>query len=138
MNFLHIDDDDSHAEIMQIIFEDYAGVHRLDRVSNGGEALAFLNKSGRYIDSATPDIIFLDINMPNILGTDLLPIIKANPLWLTIPVIVLSTSNADADRHKAYEAYVNAYVVKPMDVAGFEDLVSSIVDFWGNWCKLSA
>ena len=106
-----VDDEQMACETLRDMLQNYCpDIDCIEIIQNPKKAIEAINKT-------SPDILFLDINMPNILGTDLLPIFKANPLWLTIPVIVLSTSNAAADRHKAYQAYVNAYVVKPMDVS---------------------
>ena len=108
----------------------------IDVVRNGEEALQFLRKEGSFREAQTPDIIFLDINLPRIDGTEILGIIKNDEVLKVIPVIMLTTSDAERDIMKSYYNHANCYITKPVDLDKFIDVVQSIKNFWINIVKL--
>lgn len=93
-------------------------------------AIKMLLKEGEYSDAAKPDIIFLDINLPKKDGKQVLTEIKGNDDLKRIPVIVLTSSKAEQDVLKTYDLYANGYIVKPLDIDQFHEVVSAIEDFW--------
>lgn len=105
-------------------------------VGDGIEALDFLRKKGNYGNAPRPDIVLLDLNLPKKNGREVLAEIKADALLKSIPVIILSTSEAENDVQKSYELNANCYVTKPVDLDDFMNVVKSIEDFWLSIVKL--
>ncbi len=105
-------------------------------VTDGVEALAFLRRQGQYADAPRPDVILLDLNLPKKDGREVLAEIKADPNLRRIPVVILTTSEAEEDILKAYDLHANAYVAKPVDLDRFITVVKSIEDFWLEIVKL--
>lgn len=108
----------------------------MNRVADGGEALAYLRREGRYADAVRPDLILLDLNMPRMGGREVLAQLKADPEPQTIPVVVLTTSQAEQDIAKSYELRANCYVSKPLDFDQFTKIVSQLTDFWFSVVRL--
>jgi len=111
-------------------------INNLSIASDGVEAMAFLRKEGRYKDAARPDIILLDLNLPKKDGREVLAEIKADPSLRLIPVVVLTTSQAEEDILRTYNLHANCYVTKPVDLEQFINVVKSINDFWFSVVKL--
>jgi two-component system, chemotaxis family, response regulator Rcp1 len=103
---------------------------------DGEEALAFLRQEGEHSQTPTPDLILLDLNLPKMDGRELLDIIKQDPALRVIPVVVLTTSEADEDIVRAYTLHANCYITKPVSLDQFLEVVSSIEDFWLTIVKL--
>jgi chemotaxis family two-component system response regulator Rcp1 len=97
---------------------------------DGVEAMAFLRHEGVHVDAPRPDFILLDLNLPRMDGREVLAHIKADVDLRTIPTVILTTSEAEADILKSYELNANAYLRKPVTLEAFEALVRSINDFW--------
>jgi chemotaxis family two-component system response regulator Rcp1 len=108
----------------------------IDVISDGGEVLPFLKKEGIYKEAQTPDIIFLDINLPKLDGTEILSIIKNDKALKVIPVIMLTTSDAENDILKSYSNHANCYITKPVDMEKFIEVIHTIKSFWINIVKL--
>jgi two-component system, chemotaxis family, response regulator Rcp1 len=107
------------------------GVHiDLHHVLDGVEALAFLRREGCYDAAPSPDLILLDLNMPRKDGREVLAEIKENPIFRSIPVVVLTSSTAERDICDAYSLNGNCYIKKPLDFDQFFDLVRMITNFW--------
>ena len=104
--------------------------NRLSVVSNGFEALEYLRHVGRYAGVPRPDLILLDLNLPKKNGREVLAEIKSDPALRRIPVVVLTTSEAEQDILKSYELNANCYISKPVDLDQFLRVVKSINDFW--------
>lgn len=104
--------------------------NRLSVVSNGFEALEFLRRQGRYANATRPDLILLDLNLPKKNGSEVLAEIKADPALKRIPVVVLTTSEAEQDVLRSYDLNANCYITKPVDLDQFLHVVKSINDFW--------
>lgn len=114
-----------------------ARVHNnIDVVRDGEEALSFLRKEGKYKEALLPDIIFLDINLPKIDGTEILSIIKNDEVLKIIPVIMLTTSDAEQDIMKSYYNHANCYITKPVDMEKFMEVIHTIKSFWISIVKL--
>lgn len=103
---------------------------RLDVVSDGVQAMEFLRKQGAYADRERPDLILLDLNLPKKDGREVLAVIKADQVLKTIPIVVLTTSQAEEDVLRAYNLNANCYITKPVDFDQFTKIVQSIEQFW--------
>ena len=105
-------------------------------VYDGAEAMEYLRHEGKYADALRPDLILLDLNLPKKDGREVLGEIKGNPALLTIPVVILTTSAAEADILRSYRLHANGYITKPVDLAGFLEVIKSIDSFWLSVVKL--
>lgn len=108
----------------------------LHAVTNGRDALDFLHRRGAYSDAPRPDLVLLDLNLPGISGHSVLAEIKQDPGLLTIPVVVLTSSESEADIVKSYEEHANCFISKPVDFSSFLDIVSRIENFWFSIVRL--
>jgi CheY-like chemotaxis protein len=97
---------------------------------DGMEALEFLHRQGKFKDATRPDLVLLDLNLPRRDGREVLADIKNDPELKMIPVVVLTTSSAEADILKSYKLHANCYITKPVDLEQFVNVVKSIDDFW--------
>lgn len=104
--------------------------NNIDVVRDGEAALQFLKKEGEYSNSKTPDLILLDINLPKIDGIEVLTQIKNDDQLKIIPVVMLTTSDADKDIIASYNNHANCYITKPVGFKNFMDVVTTIKDFW--------
>ncbi|WP_342190274.1 response regulator [Stieleria varia] len=133
LTFLLVEDDDNHAHLVMRSLQKARVQNRVFRVSDGAEALAFLRSEGDFADTPHPDVVLLDLNLPKLSGHEVLAIIKQDEHLKTIPVVVMTTSDAESDRVKAYEHHANSYVVKPLDFDRFRELVRDLCLYWGVW-----
>ncbi|WP_135363158.1 response regulator [Halosimplex halophilum] len=104
--------------------------NNLHVVGDGVEALSFLRQEGEYADEPRPDLVLLDLNMPRKDGRDVLEEIKTDDDLRRIPVVVMTSSEAEEDIVQSYDLHANAYLTKPIDFDGFLDIVKRIEDFW--------
>ena len=109
---------------------------RLHVAHDGVEAVAFLLRQGAHANAPRPDLILLDLNLPRMDGREVLSFIKEDENLTTIPTVILTTSDADADIQRSYQLRANAYLSKPVQLDDFETLVRSISDFWLTKVKL--
>ena len=109
---------------------------RLEVVSDGVEALAYLRNEGSYADAPRPDLILLDLNLPRKSGHEVLEEVKADPALRSIPVVVLTTSGLEEDVARCYDHYANVYVTKPVDFEQFTRVVKQIDDFFLSVAEL--
>ena len=105
-------------------------------VSDGAEALAYLRREGPYAGAVRPDLVLLDLNLPRRDGREVLEEIKKDSELCRIPVVVLTTSQADEDILRSYQLHANAYVTKPVDFERFISVVRQIDDFFVSVVKL--
>jgi len=105
-------------------------------VTDGVEALAYLRRSNGYAEAARPDLILLDLNLPRKSGHEVLAEVKQDPELRRIPVVVLTTSQAQEDVSRSYELHASVHVSKPADFDQFTDVVRRIDDFFGNVAEL--
>ncbi len=114
-----------------------AKIHvNLSVVGDGVEAIAFLRRVGQYAEAPCPDLILLDLNLPKKDGYEVLAEIKSDDVLKLIPVVVLTTSQAEEDVLKAYSLHANCYITKPVDLTQFIRIVNSIDDFWLSVVRL--
>jgi CheY-like chemotaxis protein len=133
---LLVEDSPGDVRLTQEAFREANGAIHLHVVSDGVEAMAFLGREGDYIHVPRPDFILLDLNLPKMDGREVLANIKKDISLKTIPTIILTTSNAEADIVKSYQLQANCYLTKPVQLDAFEDLVKSINEFWITKVKL--
>ena len=136
IEILLIEDNPADADLVQEIFEECKIRNALYIVSNGIEALEFLQKDGKYGSLHHPDVILLDLNLPLMDGRELLQRIKTDPDLKHIPVVVLTTSNAERDILQSYSLHANCFITKPLDLDQFVEVVRSIEHFWLTIVKL--
>ena len=110
--------------------------HNLSVVEDGVEAMALLRREGKYADAHRPDLILLDLNLPRMDGREVLAEIKTDEELRRIPVVILTTSDAEDDILKMYDLQANCYLTKPLDLERFLGVVRSIEHFWLNVVKL--
>lgn len=127
---LLVEDSPSDARLTQEAFREGKIRNHLTVVPDGVEALAYLRGEGRYAGAARPTLILLDLNLPRKDGREVLREIKNDPNLRAIPVVVLTTSDAEGDVMAAYEHHANCYIKKPVDFTRFLEVVSLIEDFW--------
>jgi CheY-like chemotaxis protein len=136
VEILLVEDNPADVRLTIEVFKDSRITNHISVVMDGEEALAFLYKRGKYADEIRPDLVLLDLNLPKKDGREVLTEIKADPELKTIPIIVLTTSDADQDVWKAYDSGVNSYITKPVDLEQFIRIFKSIEDFWLTIVKL--
>jgi chemotaxis family two-component system response regulator Rcp1 len=143
---------DIHELVQILLVEDNPGDVRLTRealkeakfrntlqvAGDGVEALAYLRQQGQYSGATRPHLIMLDLNLPRMDGREVLAAIKKDPDLRRIPVVVLSSSEAETDIARAYELHANAYVTKPVDIDHFLQVVKAIEEFWVEIVRLPA
>jgi CheY-like chemotaxis protein len=117
-------------------FEHHEITHALHHVPDGVEAMAFLRGDGGHAGSPRPDLILLDLNLPRMDGREVLREVKGDPALRSIPVVVLTTSDADEDILRSYDLHANAYVTKPVDFERFVEVVRLTDEFFVNVVKL--
>ena len=130
INILLVDDDDGDVILTRKALEKGKIFNSLSVVSDGVDAMRFLRQKDEFADSTRPDLILLDLNMPRKDGRETLAEIKQDPNLRNIPVVVLTTSDADQDIGKSYDLQASCYVTKPVDLNQFTSVVQSLKDFW--------
>lgn len=133
---LLVEDSPGDVRLTQEAFHGANPSVHLNIATDGTEAMAFLMNEGAYIQAPRPDLILLDLNMPRMDGRQVLAQIKQNGALRTIPTVILTTSDAEADIEKSYQLQANCYLRKPVELEVFERLVRSINDFWLTEARL--
>jgi CheY-like chemotaxis protein len=133
---LLVEDDPGDVLMTREAFAEHKVGNRLSVVSDGDEALAYLRRQGRYAQAPRPDLVLLDLNLPRRDGRQVLAEIKNDEDLRRIPVVVLTTSQADEDVLRSYSLHANAYVTKPVDFDQFIAVVREIDQFFVSVVKL--
>ncbi len=136
INVLLVEDDPGDVLMTREAFADHKVRNTLHVVNNGVDALAFLRREGAYADAPRPDLVLLDLNLPRMDGREVLAEVKGDPELRSIPVVVLTTSEADEDVSRSYTLHANAYVTKPVDFDRFIAVVRQIDEFFVSVVKL--
>jgi two-component system, chemotaxis family, response regulator Rcp1 len=136
IEILLVEDSPGDVRLTREALKDGKVRNNLHVVIDGVEALGFLRREGRFADAVRPDLILLDLNLPRKDGREVLTEIKLDPELAIIPVVVLTTSQAEQDILRAYRLHANCYVTKPVDLDQFIKVVQSIEDFWLTIVKL--
>ncbi|QGR00369.1 response regulator [Paenibacillus psychroresistens] len=136
VEILLVEDNPGDIRLIVEVLKDGKIKNNLSVVEDGEQALAYLLREGIYTDAIVPDIILLDLNLPKINGTEVLAEIKKHPLLKHIPVIILTTSEAEQDILRAYDLHANCYITKPVNLDQFLNVVRSIEEFWLTIVKI--
>jgi two-component system, chemotaxis family, response regulator Rcp1 len=127
---LLVEDNPGDVLLTREAFEEGRLAHNLSAVGDGEEAIHFLRREGKFSKAPRPDVILLDLNLPKKDGRELLAEIKEDPSLRFIPIIVLTTSDAEQDVWRAYKLHANCYLTKPIEVDDFIRKIRSLEEFW--------
>ena len=130
VEILLVEDDPGDTLITREALDQSKLANNLHCVVNGEEALAFVRRQGQYAQAPRPDLVLLDLNLPRRDGREVLAEIKGDPALRRIPVVVLTTSQAEEDVLRSYDLHANAYVTKPVDFDRFVSVVHQIDEFY--------
>jgi chemotaxis family two-component system response regulator Rcp1 len=136
IEILLVEDNPGDVRLTLEAFKTAKVANHLTVVNDGVEALAHLRRQGPYVNSVTPDLILLDLNLPKKDGREVLAEIKTDERLRKIPVVILTTSAAKEDIARTYSSHANCYITKPVDLDEFFRVVKSIEDFWLTLVKL--
>lgn len=136
VEILLVEDNPGDVRLTELALKENKIVNNLHVASDGVEAMQFLLHKGDYADSPRPDVILLDLNLPKKDGREVLAEIKAHEQLKRIPVVILTTSEADEDIIKTYDLHANCYITKPVDFEQFIQVVHTIEGFWFSIVRL--
>jgi CheY-like chemotaxis protein len=136
IEILLIEDNPADIRLTQEGLKEAKIANRLHAVMDGKEALDFLNRRGAHRNAPRPDLILLDLNLPGIDGHAVLRHVKDDPVLRTIPIVVLTSSEAESDVVRSYEEHANCFISKPIDFDGFLRVVQAVEDFWFTVVRL--
>jgi chemotaxis family two-component system response regulator Rcp1 len=136
IEILLVEDNPGDVRLTMEALADGKILNKIFAVGNGQEAMDYLHKTGKYTEAVRPDIILLDLNLPKKDGREVLQEVKSDLKIKNIPIIVLTTSQAEQDIAIAYERHANCFVSKPVDFEQFITVVRSLENFWFSIVKL--
>lgn len=136
INILLVEDNPADIRLTREVFKEGRIKNILNVVTDGEEAMQYLRKQSKFADVDTPDMVLLDLNLPKKDGRTVLAEIKADPVLKLLPVIILTTSAAEQDILNTYSNHANCYIMKPVDLNQFINVVRSIEEFWLTIVKL--
>jgi CheY-like chemotaxis protein len=136
ISVLLVEDDPGDVMLIREAFADHKVGNGLSVVSDGVEAMRYVRGEGEYSDREWPDLVLLDLNLPRKNGVEVLAEIKGDENLATIPVIVLTTSEAEEDVMRSYRLHANAFITKPVDFERFREIVHQIDEFFIGIVKL--
>ncbi len=125
-----MEDNPADVRLIREVLRDFDPPVHLHVAAEGEEALLFLQRQGKFSDAPTPQLIFLDFNLPKSDSREILRFIKKDERLRLIPIAVLTTSDADRDIREAYELHANCYLRKPVDLDGFFETIRAAAHFW--------
>jgi len=134
---LIVEDNPADVRLMREAFREVSGPHRLNVVETGRKALGFLRREAGFEESPRPDLVLLDLMLPDLHGLEVLAAIKEDPALRRIPAVVFSSSQKREEVAQAYNLNANSYIAKPMDLAGFVRVVKGVDEFWLTMVKLA-
>jgi two-component system, chemotaxis family, response regulator Rcp1 len=135
-DILLVEDNPGDIRLAREALKEAPTQHRLNVVTDGEEARSYLLQEGAYRATPHPDLILLDLNLPRLDGRQLLKTIKTERRLKRIPVVILTTSNANEDIDSTYDNHANCYITKPVDLEKFLNVIQSIEHFWLHVVKL--
>ena len=130
IEILLVEDNPADIKLTQVALKKTKISNNINVVRDGDEALSYLRKQGEHADAARPDLILLDLNLPRKSGHETLLEIKSDERLKSIPVVILTSSDDERDISKTYSNHANSFITKPVDLAGFVEVVASIENFW--------
>ena len=132
-HLLVIEDNDDHAQLILRNLKRCNVLHTVSHVIDESAALDYLTHCGDSARFRRPDLILLDLNLPKVSGMELLSKIKEDMELRSIPVVILTTSDAYCDRSAAYDRHANSYLVKPRNFEKFRSMINDLSNYWGKW-----
>jgi two-component system, chemotaxis family, response regulator Rcp1 len=135
-DILVVEDNPGDARLIEEALHVNKNNYHLHMVEDGVEAMNFLYRKGKYLNSPRPDLIFLDLNLPKRDGREVLAEIKSDRNLQQIPVVIMTTSQAEEDILKAYSLHANCFVTKPLELDQFNKAIESLIEFWCVLVKL--
>lgn len=138
MQILLVEDQPAAVRLVQEVLKENNGNHNLYVAKDGVEAMAFLHREGEYALAPHPDLILLDLSLPKKDGREVLAEIKADDKLKRIPVVILTVSESEGDILKTYNLQANCYIIKPIHLERFIQVIKSIENFWLTIVKLPA
>jgi CheY-like chemotaxis protein len=136
VEILLAEDNPGDVKLTRKALDEGSLLNNLHVVEDGVEAMQYLHREGEYADAPLPDLVLLDLNMPRKDGREVLKEIKEDDELCRIPVVVLTSSEAEEDVVRSYELHANAYLTKPVDFDGFLDVIHTLEEFWLEVVKL--
>lgn len=136
IHVLLVEDNPGDADLTRETLESSKVCVRTSLAVDGAHALSMLLREPPYEDFATPDLILLDLNLPKVGGQEVLAAIKQQPQLRAIPVVVLTSSDAEKDVTRSYELGASCYVTKPVGLEAFQSIVQAVEGFWFTVVKL--
>jgi CheY-like chemotaxis protein len=136
IEILLVEDNPADVRLTLETMKEVKVANRINVVTDGEQATAFLLRKGEYQDAPKPDLVILDLNLPRKDGREVLADLKGDPNLRRIPVVILTTSTRDEDIFTAYDLAANCYINKPVDLDEFNKIVQSIENFWLTIVKL--
>lgn len=136
IRILLVEDNPGDVRLTREALRDAKMLNELYTAADGVEALAFLRREAPHASAPRPDLILLDLNLPKVDGREVLAAIKESPELRRIPVVVLTSSDAEEDVARSYDLHANCYVRKPVELQSFLDVIQTIDDFWLSVVRL--
>lgn len=133
MRILLVEDNPAEVELVRQAFAEAGTQHDLTVGKDGNEALSFLSQYGMDLEVDQPDLVLLDLNLPGMHGEEVLKVLKGDPRFRTLPVMVLTSSCSPREMDNCFQLQADAYVVKPLTFDSFLDLVEQIDQYWGDF-----
>ncbi|HTZ62390.1 MAG TPA: response regulator, partial [Thermoplasmata archaeon] len=131
-----VEDNPADARLVREVMRDSKILNEIHWVPDGVEAMTFLRRQGKYANAPRPNLMFLDLNMPRKDGREVLREVKADPELRRIPIVVMTSSQAEEDIARAYDQHANCYVRKPIDFEQFHSVVKTLENFWFSTVEL--
>lgn len=133
VRFLLVEDDQDHAELVRLALAENRIANELDHVTDGELALRYLRNQPPFQSAPRPDILLLDLKLPRVDGHEVIREVKHDADLKRLPIVVLTTSDAESDRVNAYNEHVNSYLVKPVDFERFHEMIRTLGLYWTVW-----
>lgn len=138
IDILLVEDNPGDVRLTREVLKEGKLRNNLFVCGDGEEAMDFLRQRGKYPDAVRPDLVLLDLNLPRKSGREVLAEVKEDPALKSIPIVVLTTSEAERDVLQSYNLHANCYIAKPVELIQFIKIVNYIRDFWLDIVKLPA
>lgn len=136
IDILLVEDNEGDVHLTQEALKKAKVRNRVHTTTDGVEAMQFLRREKPFTDAPRPDLVLLDLNLPNMDGREVLEAMKSDPSLRTIPVVVVTSSAAEQDIVRTYALNANCYVTKPVDLQQFLHVIGTVGDFWLQIVKL--
>jgi CheY-like chemotaxis protein len=136
IEILLVEDNPGDVRLVREVFKEGKVRNNLSWAEDGVEAMAFLHREGKYAGAPRPDLILLDLNLPQKDGRQVLTEVKSDPSLNMIPVVILTSSKAEEDICRSYSLHANCFITKPVDFEQFMNVVQQIEDFWLSVVRL--